>query len=99
MREIEAETHEEETSTIIQAVPVTPTPVEGIPEPMNIEDEAAMAWLESLASKQGVPEEQLTTRPEERPETPPEWVLETGGKSEQPAEPAAEVVPDWLKQA
>jgi competence ComEA-like helix-hairpin-helix protein len=39
--------------------------------------DAAMAWLESLAAKQGVPEEELFTAPEQRAETPPEWVEET----------------------
>ena len=38
--------------------------------------DAAMAWLESLAAKQGVPEEELFTAPEQRTETPPEWVEE-----------------------
>jgi competence ComEA-like helix-hairpin-helix protein len=39
--------------------------------------DAAMAWLESLAAKQGVPEEELFTAPEQRTETPPEWIEET----------------------
>ncbi len=38
--------------------------------------DAAMAWLESLAAKQGVSEEELLTAPEERPEEAPEWVTE-----------------------
>ena len=32
------------------------------------------AWLESLAQKQGADEETLITRPEERSQTPPEWL-------------------------
>jgi hypothetical protein len=39
--------------------------------------DAAFAWLESLAAKQGAEEGSLVTEPEERPETPPEWVAET----------------------
>ncbi len=39
--------------------------------------DAAMAWLEGLAAKQGVSEDELLTRPEERSETPPEWVQDT----------------------
>ncbi|HMD88431.1 MAG TPA: tetratricopeptide repeat protein [Anaerolineaceae bacterium] len=38
------------------------------------EVDAAMACLESLAAKQGAEEGTLTTIPEERLETPPEWV-------------------------
>jgi competence ComEA-like helix-hairpin-helix protein len=49
------------------------------PQAALSDEDAAMAWLESLAAKQGVPEEELTTRPEERPEGPPAWVkLEEG---------------------
>jgi tetratricopeptide (TPR) repeat protein len=36
----------------------------------------AMAWLESLAAKQGAEEETLLTRPENRVETPPDWVTQ-----------------------
>lgn len=38
--------------------------------------ETALAWLESLAARQGADEETLLTPPEERSEVPPEWVLE-----------------------
>jgi len=49
----------------------TGIPSEEIP---SLEDtEAAFAWLESLAVKQGA-EEALLLKPEERLETPPEWV-------------------------
>ena len=41
------------------------------------DSDAAMAWLESLAAKQGAPEEELFTAPEQRLETPPEWIEET----------------------
>jgi competence ComEA-like helix-hairpin-helix protein len=37
-------------------------------------EEAALAWLESLARKQGVPEEQLVTHPLKPIEEPPAWV-------------------------
>lgn len=64
--------------------PAVEAPVEHLPEetppiitePPATDQEAAMAWLESLAAKQGVPEEELLTKPEERPEAPPEWVQE-----------------------
>ena len=64
----------------------------------------AFAWLETLAARQGA-EEGLLTTPEERKETPPEWVTQ-----EQIWQPAGEVLeipeeepilseelPDWLK--
>jgi hypothetical protein len=38
--------------------------------------DAAMAWLEGLAAKQGADEATLITPPEQRIETPPEWVIE-----------------------
>lgn len=40
------------------------------------EEDAAMAWLESLAAKQGAAEEELITPAEDRLEKPPEWVQE-----------------------
>jgi tetratricopeptide (TPR) repeat protein len=38
--------------------------------------DAAMAWLESLAAKQGADEATLTTRPEDRLDTPPDWIIQ-----------------------
>lgn len=42
-------------------------------------EEDAFAWLESLATRQGAGEETLLTVPEDRVETPPEWVFEETG--------------------
>jgi hypothetical protein len=73
------------------------------------DSDAAMAWLESLAAKQGVPEEELFTAPEQRTETPPEWIEETAETGpeqsdlqpltkdlplETPEEPPQELIPD-----
>ena len=63
--------------------------------------DAAMAWLEGLAAKQGVSEEELITSPEDRPDTPPEWAQsETQQTPTEPAKPTDEQkdeeVPDWL---
>ncbi len=44
------------------------------PEQMN--EEAAFAWLESLAARQGADEGTLVTPEEERPAAPPSWVVE-----------------------
>ena len=47
-------------------------PAELASSEMDMDD--AFAWLESLAAKQGADEETLITAPDERSETPPEWV-------------------------
>jgi uncharacterized protein Smg (DUF494 family) len=50
--------------------------------------DAAMAWLEALAAKQGADAESLKiTTPEERSETPPAWIAELA-EQDKPAEPA-----------
>ena len=53
---------------------VEETPVEELEIPEFEDADAAMAWMESLAAKQGVSEDELLTSPEERSDTPPEWV-------------------------
>ena len=54
----------------------------GEAKPLNIEDDA-LAWLESLAVKQGAKEEELLTKPEDRMGEMPESVRQT---SDQPSE-------------
>jgi competence ComEA-like helix-hairpin-helix protein len=53
----------------------------------------AMAWLESLAAKRGIPEEELITKPEDRSGEPPDWVQELTEEdsSDQQEEVSAEV--------
>jgi len=46
------------------------------PDSLAFDGEDVFAWLESLAQKQGADEETLITKPEERTETPPEWLAE-----------------------
>ena len=43
-------------------------------EAQSIEDDEAFAWLENLAARQGA-DEALLLSPDERRETPPEWIL------------------------
>ncbi len=69
----------------------------------SLEDQdAALAWLESLAAKQGAKAEELITNPQERTETPPEWIQEAMGQpsvspeGEPPAEEDATGV--WLRE-
>ncbi len=67
----------------------TPAAEAAAEPPVDLSDpDAAMAWLESLAAKRGVPEEELITRPEDRPATAPDWVpvQETPAEEEQAEE-------------
>ncbi len=79
---------------------------EAKPEIKFEDAEDALAWLEGLAAKQGVSEEELITRPEERLEIPPDWVQEEMlGETDEEIEeildetkPVVEI-PDWLLEA
>ena len=66
---------------------LTPAVVPAELEPPLTDEDAAFAWLESLAVKQGA-EEALLVKPEERVETMPDWiqqeVLESGGSQASP---------------
>ncbi len=67
----------------------------------SLEDQdAAIAWLESLAAKQGAAEEELITDPEDRREAPPEWVTESMDEEveavPQAFEQALPEQPDWM---
>ncbi len=95
-----------------------PSPSEAEPAPPADEVEeatpefadadAAMAWLESLAAKQGVPEEELLTSPDERPKEPPEWAQESSPEAKAKPESAVPTpptpdaapddIPDWLQE-
>jgi len=59
----------------VEAPEDTQPPEAVLPE-FDLDDEdAAMAWLESLAARQGADEETLITPPDQRTETPPDWLL------------------------
>jgi len=63
--------------------------------------DAAFAWLESLAAKQGADADSLLVAPEERQETAPDWVQQQAVEAEmaiQTAEPA-ERIPEWIKSS
>jgi tetratricopeptide (TPR) repeat protein len=85
-----------------QAAPPAPEPTVSLP---SSEDEA-LAWLESLAAKQGANPDELISSPAARTEEAPEWVrLSAEATPAEPAPaPAAEpepeivvpTVPDWL---
>jgi competence ComEA-like helix-hairpin-helix protein len=98
---------EGDTQPIFVAEPVEPSQIEDEGQPLSVEveetpieapitgedEDAAMAWLESLAAKQGVAEEELLTAPEDRVEEPPEWIIEslTEGEEEPEEEPASKI--------
>jgi len=56
-----------------EELPPPTAPAERTVQPLEIEDDA-MAWLESLAAKQGAKEEELLTKPENRSEEMPDWL-------------------------
>jgi competence ComEA-like helix-hairpin-helix protein len=62
------------------------------------DEDAAMAWLENLAERQGAAEEELITSPEERLEEPPEWIQEAVTEDESP-EDDTEGVPGGIAAA
>jgi tetratricopeptide (TPR) repeat protein len=64
------------------------------------EQDDAMAWLESLASKHGAKPEELVTDPRARSDVAPEWVdkaMEIGEQAPAPAAPAEDNTGMWLK--
>ncbi len=78
----EVETPSEEKTQPIRITPLAAEepapPAAAVAEPVSeagpSDIDAAMAWLEGLAARQGADEGTLSTTAEERLETPPEWV-------------------------
>ncbi len=68
----------------IPAVPAAPAVQE------TSEEDAALAWLESLAAKHGADEATLFVKPEARTDTPPTWVQEAALQNDQGATPPEE---------
>lgn len=85
-----------------------PSEDDWLPEPLSegTRPDESLAWLEMLAAKQGAAEEDLLTLPEDRRDSPPEWVQQliqeetTQAESEEihPSDQASEVQadPSWL---
>jgi len=79
-----------ETAQEGAAVSSEPSPEAGAAKPLDIGDDT-MAWLESLAAKQGAKAEELLTKPEDRSDALPDWLKDTVGEEAPPAaESAAE---------
>lgn len=92
----------------MSAVPKETTPIVEPPSaqpeisPAEMTEDQAIAWLESLASKKGVPEEELPAlQPEPAEEVPEQWVemeAETPAASSE-EELVTPIVPEWLAEA
>lgn len=65
--------HEPEPSALVTELQPE-QPAAEAPNVPGDDIDAALAWLESLAAKQGADEDTLVTRPEDRLAAPPEWV-------------------------
>lgn len=61
--------------------------------PAEMSEDDAFAWLESLAEKQGANPDELLTKPEDRPETPPEGLMQPEAAPAAPEEPASSELP------
>jgi competence ComEA-like helix-hairpin-helix protein len=104
---IELELGEEST---VQSEVEAPAEETGEVSPFTEDEDAAFAWLESLAVKQGA-DEALLLNPEERQEAPPEWVQEAQKETTEQAETtnieegeppiveetSAPEMPEWLR--
>ncbi len=76
--------------------PLEPLGGESFEEVSSTDDDDGMAWLESLAAKQGIAEEELVTSPEEREGALPAWFKPgvEAAQSDVEEEPSME----WLDQ-
>jgi tetratricopeptide (TPR) repeat protein len=61
-----------ETEPIVENVSSQPEEAQLQPQTAISDEDASMAWQESLAAEQNVPEKEITTRPEKLPEAPEE---------------------------
>jgi hypothetical protein len=69
-----------------RSVDSAPSQATGESKPLNIEDDA-MAWLESLAAKQGVKDEGPLAKPENRSAEKPDKMRSVDGQPSVPSEP------------
>jgi competence ComEA-like helix-hairpin-helix protein len=100
--EVEVPDQAAEAELAVPVIPGAAVPSQAHATAPDLTDpEAALAWLESLAAKQGVPETELTTQPEDRPSEAPEWVQDAAALTPVELEiPAAaeEAVPVEVEQ-
>ncbi len=85
--EVMAVETQDEISTLVDQDETRPVeeasaPLDEVAAPDMNDIDAAMAWMEALAAKQGADEESLKiSTPEERSETPPEWIQQAQDSS------------------
>ena len=97
----EGEKAEAPPEALEPVAPVVEIPLAAEPSmPSEMDADAAFAWLESLAVKQGADEALLLT-PEERLEAPPQWVTEIQEEpaAEQPVEGVETLQPEIPSEA
>jgi hypothetical protein len=71
--------------------PATPAPAASVSAaPSASEQDDAIAWLESLASKHGAKPEELVMDPSKRSDVAPDWVTQSAQQPPTPVKPAAE---------
>jgi tetratricopeptide (TPR) repeat protein len=86
----------EETTKIEPLPSELPAQSSGVDPSIGANDlDAAMAWLEGLAARQGADEETLFVPPEQRLDTQPEWIRDEGAVKgqETPDEPETPIKP------
>ena len=101
LKALENEEPLEETPTLL-----TPQQAEPAPVPEEMDQDAAFAWLESLAAQHSAPEEQLPSLTKESGEETAPWIIETpaeaevsGGEALVEPEEVEKALPDWLLEA
>lgn len=82
-------------STLIEENVLSPFPEEADDD--DLEMKSALAWLEGLALKHGAEEETLSSKPEERLTTIPDWLLAESEDSESKIDRTGGA-PEWLKE-
>jgi len=89
-----------------EAAPAAPTAQAAAPMPTSQETSAvpaseddALAWLESLAARQGAPADELVSTPQARKTVSTDWLRQpiTEEAPDKPSAPVEEAVPEWLR--
>ncbi len=89
-----------------EAAPVAPTAEAAAPMPtpqetsaMPASEDEALAWLESLAARQGAPSDELVSTPQARKTVSTDWLRQPIAEEapDKPSTPVEEAVPEWLR--
>jgi tetratricopeptide (TPR) repeat protein len=82
---------QEEPEVVAQDKPAVEQTETGTGPASGNDLDAAMAWLDSLAAQQGADEELLSTPPDQRRVSPPEWLTEDGITLQSDEQPSEEI--------